>query len=117
LKSLRNYFVTRGQESEDIRNFKLREAFAYTPFSELQTAEETQEWSQVSGKKKSLSTQLDGFVQNVTPYGFNHTVLRKITQYVAEMIALDNQPFSIVEDSGFKQLFKVLEPRYKLPCR
>ena len=41
----------------------------------------------------------------------------KITQYVAEMIALDNQPFSIVEDNGFKRLVEVLEPRYKLPSR
>jgi len=89
-------------------------------FSELQTAEETQECWQVSGKEKSLSTQqltLDGFVQNVTPYRFNHPVSHKITQYVAEMISLDNQPFSMVEDSGFKRLIEVLEPRYKLPCR
>ncbi len=33
------------------------------------------------------------------------------------MVALDNQPFSIVEDSGFKALIKSLEPRYSLPSR
>ena len=90
-----------------------------TIFSELQTADETEERGQVSGKEKSLGTQqtLDGFVQNVTPFGFNHPMSLKITRYVAEMIALDNQPFSIVEDNGFKQLVEVLEPRYKLPSR
>ena len=33
------------------------------------------------------------------------------------MVALDNQPFKIVEDSGFKALLMALEPRYDLPSR
>ena len=33
------------------------------------------------------------------------------------MIALDLQPFSIVEDVGFVRLIQQLEPRYKLPSR
>ena len=31
------------------------------------------------------------------------------------MICKDNQPFSIVEDKGFKQLIQHLEPRYTMP--
>ena len=34
-----------------------------------------------------------------------------------EMIALNNQPFSLVEDIGFVQLLQVLEPRYSVPSR
>lgn len=30
------------------------------------------------------------------------------------MIALDNQPYSIVEDSGFLQLLNKLQPKYKV---
>ena len=33
------------------------------------------------------------------------------------MIALDNQPFSLVEDIGFQRLIQHLEPRYSLPSR
>ena len=33
------------------------------------------------------------------------------------MIALDLQPFSIVEDVGFVRLIQQLEPPYKLPSR
>ena len=33
------------------------------------------------------------------------------------MIALDNQPFSIVHDTGFERLINLLEPRYKIPSR
>ena len=78
-------------------------------FSEVQAAD-TNEASQVSGNKKSGRTQqtLDGFIQNVTPFAINHPMSRKITRYVTEMIALDNQPFFIVEDEGFKRLVEVL---------
>ena len=34
-----------------------------------------------------------------------------------EMIAMDNQPFSVVEGFGFVRLLRVLEPRYHLPSR
>ncbi|CAM4722262.1 unnamed protein product [Leuciscus chuanchicus] len=34
-----------------------------------------------------------------------------------EMIALDDQPFSIVEDRGFRRLIEHIEPRYSLPSR
>ena len=33
------------------------------------------------------------------------------------MIALDSQPFSIVEDRGFTRLVRELEPRCSLPSR
>jgi len=33
------------------------------------------------------------------------------------MIAVDVQPFSCVEDEGFKELMKAMDPRYKLPSR
>ena len=33
------------------------------------------------------------------------------------MIAMDNQPFSVVHDTGFSCLVKTLEPTYTLPSR
>lgn len=33
------------------------------------------------------------------------------------MIAVDFQPFSVVEDCGFKDLVNYLEPKYKIPSR
>ena len=33
------------------------------------------------------------------------------------MIALDNQPFTIIEDLGFKRLMKKFKPNYVLPSR
>ena len=48
---------------------------------------------------------------------FSLLLTPRITQSVAEMIALDNQPFSIVDNTGFKNLVHLLEPHYKLPSR
>jgi len=33
------------------------------------------------------------------------------------MIAQDLQPLSVVEDSGFREFIKALDPRYTLPSR
>lgn len=40
-----------------------------------------------------------------------------ITQKIAQMICIDMQPYSIVEDKGFRELIKAAEPRYVMPSR
>jgi hypothetical protein len=40
-----------------------------------------------------------------------------IRDTLCEMIIVDEMPFSTVEMMGFKKLFRVLEPRFKLPSR
>jgi len=47
----------------------------------------------------------------------NSARAKLITQNISEMIALDYQPYSIVEDRGFKNLMYTLESKYKLPTR
>lgn len=42
---------------------------------------------------------------------------KQITKLIAEMICLDLQPFSIVENKGFRNLLSHLEPRFTIPCR
>ena len=43
---------------------------------------------------------------------------KAIKEKIMKMMALDNQPFSIVEDDGFINLMSHLQPRYMLPsCR
>ena len=42
---------------------------------------------------------------------------KEITRKIGHMICKDNQPFSIVEDDGFKKLIEHLEPRYTMPTR
>ena len=36
---------------------------------------------------------------------------------IGEMIAVDNQSFSVVEDVEFGRLMKIVKPNYKIPCQ
>lgn len=41
----------------------------------------------------------------------------EITKVICKMIAIDMQPLSIVEDAGFIEVIKVLEPGYTISFR
>ena len=42
---------------------------------------------------------------------------QRITHFIGEMIALDCQRLSMVEDTGFLRMMKEIEPRYTVPNR
>ena len=49
------------------------------------------------------------------PLAFDNPRAKEITRRIGEMIALDNEPFTVVGHTGFSRLLKLLEPRYNLP--
>ena len=53
----------------------------------------------------------------VRVWDINDPRAKRIHQRIGEMIAIDCQPFSIVEDVGFTHLLKALDSRYSLPSR
>ena len=53
----------------------------------------------------------------VKVWDINDSYTVHIYRLIGEMIATDNQPFSVVHDTGFSRLVKTLEPRYTLPSR
>ena len=50
-------------------------------------------------------------------WDINDTRAKAVHQRLGEMIALDYQPMSIVEDMGFRRFVNILEPKYNLPSR
>lgn len=52
-----------------------------------------------------------------TKYSSDHPKVKALNNKIMEFIALDNQPFSVVEDVGFSRLMMYLEPRYAMPSR
>ena len=42
---------------------------------------------------------------------------KRVNKLIAEMIAVDNQPFMVVEDLGFLRLINGICPKYKVPSR
>ena len=58
---------------------------------------------------------LQGLAERRKPFPPDHPRAKELTYRVAEMIAIDLQPFSVVEDVSFCRLIALLEPRYSLP--
>lgn len=68
------------------------------------------------GPPVSLSTDVSVSSNNTTEKFYDsHPVAKKITSLVAEMIALDLQPYSLVNNVGFNRLLGYLNPQYSLP--
>ncbi|XP_028388787.1 zinc finger BED domain-containing protein 4 [Phyllostomus discolor] len=71
-----------------------------------------------SGARAPLRTELSGaaaFDDADEKFYDSHPVAKKITSLVAEMIALDLQPYSVVDNVGFSRLLAYLKPQYSLP--
>ena len=54
-------------------------------------------------------------LQKGKPYSFEHPRALKITRYIGEMVAVDAEPFKIVEHTSFSRLMALLGPHYTLP--
>lgn len=74
--------------------------------------------SSSTNNRVPLSTDLLGsssFDETNDKFSDTHPVAKKITSLVAEMIALDLQPYSFVDNIGFNRLLEYLQPQYSLP--
>ena len=60
---------------------------------------------------------LDDCFECSRPYPVDHPMAQKITRLNEEMVVVDCQPFSFVENEGFAHLVKELQPRYQIPSR
>ena len=50
-------------------------------------------------------------------WDINSPRAQAVTYAIAEMIVVDNQPLSLVENIGFQRLLKLLKPQYQVPSR
>ena len=67
--------------------------------------------------KKTTQLSLKESAEKKLKYNKEHPRAKVISQKIMECIALDNQPFSIVQDAGFSKLVEFLEPRFAMPNR
>ncbi|XP_036376341.1 zinc finger BED domain-containing protein 4 [Megalops cyprinoides] len=78
--------------------------------------------SSISGVVSSADIQVKQELMDTSSYEENrerfdeyHPVAKKITKLVAEMLALDLQPSTLVENVGLNRLLEYLQPQYSLP--
>ena len=50
-------------------------------------------------------------------WDINDPRAKSMTYKILEMIAIDNQPFSMVRDIGFTRLVNYVKPKYNIPSR
>ena len=70
-------------------------------------------------EKQSTSRQptIQQSLQQSQPYPRTSPRCKKLDNALVDMIALDIQPTSIVEDEGFLKFIKTIDPRYEPPSR
>ena len=73
--------------------------------------------TQASVQARLKQITLQDLAKRRKPFPSNHPCAKELTYCLAEMIAINLQPFSIVEDVSFCRLMAELEPRYSLPSR
>ena len=105
----------------NLRNHLKRRHFSQ--YTELLELERTKSAADDDGSRQSpspchsLQSTINRCFQHSKPYDKGHPEARKITLLIGEMMALEFQPFSIVEDTGFTALTNHLDARYNIPSR
>ncbi|XP_065641182.1 zinc finger BED domain-containing protein 4-like [Hydra vulgaris] len=72
--------------------------------------------TEASCSKQSQQTLFETLARK-KPWDINDHRSKLINNYIAEVIAVDIQPFSIVEDIGFQRLLNYICPNYCIPSR
>ncbi|XP_036344463.1 zinc finger BED domain-containing protein 1-like, partial [Rhagoletis pomonella] len=73
--------------------------------------------NRLTAEKLPVSTKLDAFLLRDVQYPADSKRKEELDKHVMRVIALDVQPFSIVNDTGFRALMHKMDPRYKLPSK
>jgi len=108
-----------------VNHLKVRHSEKFQKF-QIKKDKEAQREVTKSDRMQGRSTQLEGLRQltlhaagqkNSHVWGINDPRALHIRRKIGDMIAVDNQPFSVVEDISFIKLLHSLEPRYIIPSR
>ena len=80
-------------------------------------AKDKVEVQKVEVEKRKLQPTIAQFQESKRKYPDDSNRKQEIDRLVLRMMVRDLQPFSVVEDEGFKDLIRGLDPRYNLPSR
>lgn len=102
-------FSTTGGGTTALRNHLNRKHFAALALKK--------EGESKASSYSQSDIRIFGSSTNVTKYSANHPRKKGIDLRLALMVARDFQPYSIVNDAGFREIMEYMDPRYQLPCR
>ncbi|KAJ8930276.1 hypothetical protein NQ314_016943, partial [Rhamnusium bicolor] len=76
-----------------------------------------QRQGEISENFKPNQRLITNFIKKTKTWDITDARSIEIHKAIAEMIALDNQPYTLVTDRGFNRLMETLQPHYKIPSR
>lgn len=68
-----------------------------------------------TSSSSAIQPKISELFANIRQWDINSTKARQFHFLIGELIAVDNQPFSIVKDEGFNRLLKKAIPAYNIP--
>ena len=115
-----------GKDSKNFNSTNMRSHLRrahHEKFDELEVKQheaEADKDEQVMKRRKLSETcqlTLKELKEQKDPWHYDNSEHKKGTRWIAEMMAVSSQPFSIVEDIGFIRLMANVCPRYSMPSR
>lgn len=100
-----------------IGHLKNRHEAVYREYLQADQKRKTEAAKKAAATSSRTQTFIDTAFEKAKQLPSDSAKAKQITNKVMEFIALDDQPFSVVEDVGFRSLMKFMEPRYVLPSR
>lgn len=111
------HHVFTGDTINLITHLKTNHPVEYREFDHARSDEKKAKSSVASSTTESRQLTLQQFSQSVQPFSTDHPKQQPMTKKIAKMICCDLQPLSVVENTGFRELLRVAEPRYVIPSR
>ena len=105
----------KAYNTTNLRKHLQQHAGKYKELLEVEEREQSRKRSKEE-EDKLLQPKINETLEALNLYSPASPRHVSITKAIALMIAIDFQPFSIVEDEGFKRLLRILDKRYQLPC-
>ena len=84
---------------------------------EYKDYEEKKKLSELKEQKERRQPTTEETRARVKLWDINDPKAERIHRKIAEMMALDYQPLSVITDVGFTSLLQTIKPRYKMPSR
>ena len=100
-----------------INHLKIKHQEEHADFVKQKGEAEQENQQTISATSAAEQLTLQECEDRPQVWDMNDAQAHHIHRQIGDMIAIDSQPFSIMENVGFTRLVSALEPRYSLPSR
>jgi ATPase subunit of ABC transporter with duplicated ATPase domains len=111
------YYIFTDNTTNLISHLKTNHLVEYREVDHARSDEKKAKLSVASSSTESRQVTLQQFSHLTQQFSNDHPKQQSMTKKIAKMICCDLQPVSVVENSRFRELLPVAEPRYVIPSR